>query len=204
MRRVAPFGDAAIEVSARDAEDARRLSLSLSSLPEVLEVVVGWDRVLCHLRDDVDVSSAAAVIERAPDHTQESADVAPRTHLVRALYDGSDLRELADAVGLSPSEVASLHAREYVVEVIGFLPGFAYLGGVDARIARPRRATPRTRVDPLSIGIAGPRTAIYPVASPGGWNLVGRAVDCVPFDTSRGALFRVGDRVRFVVEGVVC
>jgi UPF0271 protein len=204
VRRVAPFGDAAIEVSARDAEDARTLSFSLARVPEVLEVVVGWDRVLCHLRDGVAVEDALASIEGADERVDESALPAPRTHVVRAIYDGPDLRELADACSLSPSEVASLHAREYVVEVIGFLPGFAYLGSVDPRIARPRRATPRTRVEPLSIGIAGPRTAIYPAASPGGWNLVARAIDCAPFEPSRGALFRVGDRVRFVVEDVAC
>jgi UPF0271 protein len=203
VRRVAPFGDAAVEVSARDAEDARSLSLSLARVPEVLEVVVGWDRVLCHLREGVDPSAAIPAIERADAHT-ERIEVAVRTHVVRAVYDGPDLRELADTCAMSPAEVASIHAREYVVEVIGFLPGFAYLGTVDPRIARPRRATPRTRVDPLAIGIAGPRTAIYPLASPGGWNLVGRAVDCAPFDPNRGALFRVGDRVRFVVEEVPC
>ncbi|MGZ3421124.1 MAG: 5-oxoprolinase subunit B family protein [Polyangiales bacterium] len=203
MRRVAPFGETAIEVSARDAHDAQALARALAGLPEVLEVVVGWDRVLCHLREGVAPSEVLPTIERVDD-LRSPTEIASRIHAVRAVYDGPDLRELAEACALSPEEVATRHAREYEVEVIGFLPGFAYLGTVDPTIARPRRATPRTRVPPLSIGIAGPRTAIYPSASPGGWNLVGRAIDCVPFDPARGSLFAVGDRVRFVVEEVAC
>lgn len=206
--KVAAFGDAAVEIvldgEQASAGQARRVARAIErSADGVLEAVVGWDRVVAHLRDGADLEATRAAIERAVrvDLPEDEAE-ATREHRVRAVYDGPDLRELAEACELSVEEVAARHAAPtYVVEVIGFLPGFAYLGGVAPSIARPRRATPRPRVPPLSIGIAGPRTAIYPLPSPGGWNLVGRAVDFAPFDPSRTppARLQVGDRVRFEI-----
>lgn len=208
LRAVSPFGDAAIEVAASSAEDARRLARRLSLLEGVLECVVGWDRVLVHLRDGVSpasrIDAVRAEIAAPPSH-EDAIALSTRTHVVRVVYDGPDLREIAEATSLTCEEVARRHAApRYVVEVIGFLPGFAYLGGVDPTIARPRRATPRPRVEPLSVAIAGPRSAIYPLASPGGWNLIGRALDVVPFDARRtpASLFEVGDEVRFEIAEV--
>ena len=99
---------------------------------------------------------------------------------------------------LDPEEVVRRHlARTYEVQVVGFQPGFAYLGPLDPQIAKPRLASPRIRVPACSVGIAGGRTGIYPFASPGGWNLIGTAVGFTPFDPERGALLQLGDRVRF-------
>ena len=89
----------------------------------------------------------------------------------------------------------------YVVAAIGFLPGFAYLRGLDARLVVPRRAAPRTRVEALSVAIAGPYAGVYPFESPGGWNLLGTAVGFSPFDARAGAVLALGDRVRFVEVG---
>ena len=112
---------------------------------------------------------------------------------------GADLEDLAHNAGLATEEVVALHSgTEYRVYAIGFAPGFAYLGEVDARIAAPRLATPRQHVPRGAIAIADRQTAVYPAASPGGWNLVGRcprrlfdpaADPCMPV--------AVGDRVRF-------
>lgn len=193
---VAPFGDRAIEIVATDARHARRIARALDGVDGVREAVVGWDRVVAHV-DDVQIIGAIA---RALEALPEEGDVVGRLHVVSAVYDGPDLEEVARACGLSIAEVVARHsAVTYEVEVIGFLPGFAYLGGVDPAIRRPRRATPRPRVAALSIGIADARTAIYPSASPGGWNLIARAVDVVPFDPTRTppSCFAVGDRVRF-------
>jgi KipI family sensor histidine kinase inhibitor len=124
-----------------------------------------------------------------------------RLHEIRVVYDGPDLGEVAEQAGISTEDVAYLHSsKTYEVELIGFLPGFAYLAGVDDRLVLGRRAAPRPRVAAGSVGIAGPYTAIYPHASPGGWNLIGRAVDVTPFDPERvpPALFAPGDQVRFV------
>ncbi|MET4163378.1 KipI family sensor histidine kinase inhibitor [Marinobacterium sp. MBR-111] len=112
---------------------------------------------------------------------------------------GPDLTALAAQAGLTPDEVIELHqAGEYRVYAIGFAPGFAYLGDVDARIACPRLATPRQKVPRGAVGIADRQTAIYPAASPGGWNLIGRCPQPM-FDPDREPSMpvRVGDRVRF-------
>jgi KipI family sensor histidine kinase inhibitor len=113
---------------------------------------------------------------------------------------GPDLEALAATAALPVREVVALHtAKTYRVFMLGFMPGFPYMGVVDARIAASRRATPRLRVERGSVGIAGIQTGIYPVASPGGWQIVGRS-NLTLFDVSRPqpALFTAGDRVRFV------
>jgi allophanate hydrolase subunit 1 len=129
-----------------------------------------------------------------------AAGVRGREHVVRARYDGPDLDEVASRAGLSREDAIRAHAdRAYVVRLVGFLPGFAYLGPVAPPLALPRRPTPRTRVDPCSIGVAGGYTGVYPFASPGGWHLIARAVDFAPFDAEHGARLALGDRVRFEV-----
>lgn len=202
---IAPLGDEALEIVVPGAAHARRLARAIASIDGVLEAVVGWDRVVAHLVDPSRMNDVRSALERVELAPLEEETIPSREHEIRVIYDGPDLRELADACGLSPDEVARRHAAAtYVVEVIGFLPGFAYLGGLDPSIARPRRSTPRPRVPAFSVGIAGTRTAIYPLPSPGGWNLIGRVVACVPFDPTRTppSIFSVGDRVRFTVEDV--
>jgi antagonist of KipI len=112
---------------------------------------------------------------------------------------GPDLVAVAEWAGLSTDAVIERHAgTEYRVFMLGFLPGFAYLGSVDATIAAPRRSTPRVRVPTGSVGIAGKQTGIYPRESSGGWQLIGRSAVQV-FDASRDqpSLFAPGDLVRF-------
>ena len=112
---------------------------------------------------------------------------------------GPDLAAVAASAGLSESDVVDLHAGSlYRVFMLGFLPGFAYLGQVDDRIAVPRRSTPRLRVPAGSIGLAGRQTGIYPSASPGGWQLIGRT-PIKTFDMSRPNpfLLSAGDLVQF-------
>jgi inhibitor of KinA len=113
---------------------------------------------------------------------------------------GPDLADVASLAGMSPEEVVAVHAAvTYRVFMLGFLPGFAYMGVVDARIAAPRRANPRVRVPKGSVGIAGRQTGIYPLDAPGGWQLIGRTA-LEPFDIARPSpfLFKAGDCVRFV------
>lgn len=112
---------------------------------------------------------------------------------------GPDLPRIAEHSGLTEAEIISLHSDvSYRVYAIGFAPGFAYLGDVDPRIATPRLATPRQRVPRGAVAIADRQTAVYPAASPGGWNLIGlcplrlfdpAAEPCMPV--------AVGDKVRF-------
>jgi KipI family sensor histidine kinase inhibitor len=110
-----------------------------------------------------------------------------------------DLNEVAKKAGLSPQEVATRHAAgEYRVLMMGFAPGHAYMGGLDAKLAVPRRASPRAIVPAGSVAIANEQTVVYPYAISGGWNVIGRT-PMVLFDAarSRPSLLWPGDRVRF-------
>ena len=112
---------------------------------------------------------------------------------------GPDLATVAEFAHLPQDEVVRLHvARTYRVFMLGFLPGFAYLGMLDEQIAAPRRAIPRVRVPRGSVAIAGSQTGVYPVDSPGGWQVVGRTPVRL-FDKERPALFlmQAGDTVQF-------
>jgi inhibitor of KinA len=114
-------------------------------------------------------------------------------------YDGIDLGSVAERTGLSVAQVIEHHAAPwYEVGLVGFAPGFAYLGPLDARLILPRRPEPRPRVPAGAVAIGGAHTGVYPFATPGGWHLIGRT-DVALFDPSRPepALLRVGDRVRF-------
>ena len=113
---------------------------------------------------------------------------------------GPDLAEVAALCALSEEEVVTRHtAVSYRVYMIGFSPGFAYLGGLDATIAAPRRATPRTAVPAGSVGIAGMQTGIYPLASPGGWQIIGRTPEHLFLPAQEHpCLLNPGDRLRFV------
>ena len=112
---------------------------------------------------------------------------------------GPDLSEVAEYHGMTPSEVIALHsAVTYQVYMIGFTPGFPFLGGLDPRLHTPRKKTPREKVPAGSVGLADQQTGIYSLDSPGGWRLIGRTPVKL-FDLSREeALFlRAGDRVLF-------
>ena len=132
----------------------------------------------------------------------EQAEASRATIEVPVCYGGEqgpDLAAVAMQAGCSEEEVIRLHAgREYRVFVVGFVPGFAYMGPVAPQLALPRRGNPRTRVPAGSVAIAAGQTGIYPVETPGGWHLIGRT-KVRPFDESRAepALFRPGDRVVF-------
>lgn len=116
-----------------------------------------------------------------------------------AMEAGPDLQALADRAGLGIDEVINIHqSAEYRVYAIGFAPGFAYLGEVDARIAAPRLPTPRQKVPRGAIAIADRQTAVYPAPSPGGWNLIGRCpVRMFNPQSSPTMPLQVGDRVTF-------
>jgi inhibitor of KinA len=113
---------------------------------------------------------------------------------------GPDLELVADHNNVSKENVISLHASEpYLIYMLGFLPGFPYLGGMTDQIATPRRSTPRTTVAAGSVGIAGHQTGIYPIESPGGWNIIGRTpLRLYDPDTEQPILLQAGDYIRFV------
>ncbi|MDB6170080.1 MAG: Allophanate hydrolase subunit 1 [Verrucomicrobia bacterium] len=112
---------------------------------------------------------------------------------------GPDLAEVANHCGLEPEEVIDRHrSADYLVHAIGFLPGFPYLGGLPEKLRTPRRATPRALVPQGSVGIGGQQTGVYPMATPGGWQLIGRTpMPLFRMEEPEPAVLRVGDRVRF-------
>jgi len=113
-----------------------------------------------------------------------------RLHEIPCEYNGADLSFVAKSCGLSEQEIIRIHSeKEYTVYFLGFLPGFAYMGTTDERITVSRKVTP-TEIKAGDIGLAGIQTGIYPSASPGGWQIIGR--------TSTIPHFRAGDRVRFI------
>jgi KipI family sensor histidine kinase inhibitor len=139
-----------------------------------------------------------AVCDRVSASTPGSGTI--REHEIRMTYDGADLEEVALSCGLSVDEVVARHSgRGYTVDLLGFVPGFAYLSELDPSLQLPRRSQPRPRIPAGSVAIAGAQTAVYPLDTPGGWNIIGRT-DTVMFDASHdpAALLRPGDIVRFV------
>jgi UPF0271 protein len=194
-----PFGDAAWRARLPEGADGRAVLEALRSLPHVVDAVVSERHALVTFHPGAAPDGVTGALERALSMTTTPS--AAREHVVLVHYGGEDLEEVARTTMMSPDEFVARHVdRTYVVALIGFLPGFAYLRGLDPRIIVPRRASPRTRIAPLSIGVAGPYTGVYPFASPGGWNLVGVAVGFEPFDAQAGAKLALGDRVTFVRE----
>lgn len=143
----------------------------------------------------------ASALRSVQFESQDSGMLA-RTHRIEVCYSpelGPDLEEVSRACGVSVPALIELHHRaEYVVETIGFVPGFGYLRGLPDPLRIPRRSTPRTHVPAGSVAIVESMSAIYPFASAGGWHLIGRT-HCPIFDPQRDpvCMFRVGDRVRF-------
>ena len=113
---------------------------------------------------------------------------------------GPDLRFVASHNHLSEDEVISIHSgTDYLVYMLGFIPGFTYLGGMDSRIATPRLSSPRTLIPAGSVGIAGEQTGTYPSDSPGGWQIIGRTpVTMYDMSKAQAALLKAGDYVRYV------
>ena len=113
---------------------------------------------------------------------------------------GEDLSSMESLTGLTSEEIIAIHSgRDYRVYMLGFLPGFAYLGGMDERIAAPRLETPRVRIPAGSVAIGGSQTGVYPIDSPGGWRLIGSTpLDFYEPDREQPTLCAAGDYIRFV------
>lgn len=201
------LGDAAVTVEFgqkinREHSDmvfAAHAAIAAANIPGVREYVPTFRSLTVHY-DPAEISFAD-LAARIGDLSLEGAGAAEpgRNWTVPVLYDGPDLEEVARAAGLSVEAVAELHAStSYHVYMIGFLPGFAYLGDLPAPLRRPRLEVPRTRVPAGSVAIAEELTAVYPVVSPGGWRLLGRTP--LRFFDHRAdppSLLSPGDRVRF-------
>ncbi|WP_157246329.1 5-oxoprolinase subunit B family protein [Nonomuraea typhae] len=167
----------------------------------VAEIVPGPETVLVvapgadQARLRVQLAELAEVAAHGPGREAEVA----RAVVVPVVYDGADVADVARETGLTEAEVIARHCgRELVVGWLGFAPGFAYLTGLDPALRVSRLATPRTSVPAGSVAIAGPYSAVYPSASPGGWRLLGRTgLRVWDVGAEPPSLFRPGTRVRF-------
>jgi KipI family sensor histidine kinase inhibitor len=188
-----PLGDRAIRFARPAGVSPRTIVKEVRAWPGVVDVVVARDDVAAYFAAEPVVADVAI---RALAKIKDDLDTVRDIELA-ATYDGPDLDDVAQALGLTTGEVKQLHAAGvYTVETMGFAPGFAYLTGLDPKLVLPRRATPRPRVPAGSLAIAGSHTAVYPFDSPGGWHLIGR-VPARMFGPD-GPLLRLADRVRFV------
>lgn len=204
-------GDSAVFVEFEErideAVNARAIALAeavqAAGVPGVRDVVPTYRAVAVYFDPlRTDYGRLVDRIEHELRHPSASAAQARTPIRIPVCYGGDlgpDLPDVAAFAGLSEDEVVRVHSGgTYRVFMLGFVAGFAYLGTVDARIAMPRRATPRVRVPPGSVGVAGIQTGIYPAETPGGWQLIGRT-PVKPFDPARAEpfLLQAGDHVRF-------
>ncbi len=182
-----------------------RLTQRLGEIPEVVEAIPGMNNITVVLRNPH--SLALDAIERLQRWWEESEALEPESRnidipVVYGTAAGPDLGEVARHAGLTEKQVVELHASvDYVVWFLGFQPGFPYLGGLPEQLATPRRDEPRLLVPAGSVGIGGAQTGIYPLATPGGWQLIGHTL--LPlFDPHRDepVLLRPGDTVRFIPQ----
>ncbi|PYJ49030.1 MAG: kinase inhibitor [Verrucomicrobia bacterium] len=223
---IIPLGDCALIVRVRERfEDAPEETLSevlrtfqklrKVAIPGVIEIAPAYTSVAVFF-DPIAIAKASGTTEKvfewlatkirgvlssARSYGRRST-VAPCLIEIPVCYDPEfaiDIARVAEHTKISTSEVIDLHsAAEYRVSCIGFVPGFPFLTGLAKRLATPRRDVPRKQIPPGSVGIGGAQTGIYPLRSPGGWNLIGRT-PLKLFDPAKNppALLRAGDRVRF-------
>jgi inhibitor of KinA len=208
--RVVPFGESALLVELGDEfkESTVRWARGIAdhwetvfrfgpAVPAYASAVLRFDPL----------RTAPAEAQKAAESLLERGELALATHdtpgrlvEIPTTYDGPDLVETAERSHLSVDDLIRLHAeREYTAYFLGFLPGTAYCGRLDPRIVAPRLERPRERVPAGSVAIADGQTIVYPLASPGGWRLIGRT-DLLMFDpdATDPARIRAGDRVRFL------
>lgn len=209
--RILSVGEAAFTVEFGDAVDvtlnrqvhALDAALRARPVPGLVETVPTYRSLL--VMYDPQASDAEAMRATLTEALNALATVdLPQGRLVEipVRYGGEwgpDLADVAAHCGMTQAAVIELHAQPvYTVAMLGFAPGFAYLLGLPDALATPRLATPRLRVPPGSVGIAGAQTGVYALSTPGGWRIIGRT-DLALFDASRAEPFALhaGDRVRF-------
>jgi inhibitor of KinA len=218
--RISPLGDSALRLEFGEKIDesihvrvqAACAALEEAVVPGIRELVPAYTTVTIHY-NPADLFAAGAPaedlsgwlalrVERVVAGARRAAAPRGRRVEIPVCYGGEfgpDLSRVAAQAGLTEAEVIRRHAAaEYRVALVGFAPGFPYLLGLPAELATPRHARPRTAVPAGSVAIAGGQTGVYPLSSPGGWNLIGRtALRLFDPQADPPALLQTGDRVRF-------
>ena len=208
-----PAGDRAILVQLGNAIDeavndkvrALYRAVLAAADPAVIEAVPAYTTLLVHYRPELrSFAEMKALLtdlaaKAAADGTAEAGRRTLVVPVCYGLHFGPDIWEMEEKLGLSRQEIIDLHSgRDYRIYMMGFLPGFVYLGGMDERLAYPRLKKPRLRIEAGAVGIAGSQTGIYPSVSPGGWRIIG-STPLLLFDPARDPAVPVsaGDAIRF-------
>jgi inhibitor of KinA len=217
---IQPLGDHAITITFGDHidENINKQVLALfhhlqqQNIPAVKDIIPAYTSLTIvydimmirsmHYTDSA-FSYMHTEVENALRHIEEHGTGTVRTMQIPVCYDvslGLDLQEMATQKKISVEEIISLHSSQtYHVYMIGFMPGFPYMGKVDAKIATPRKSVPRKMVFAGSVGIADFQTGIYPFNSPGGWNIIGRTpLMMFNLQYKEPCLLQPGDKIEFV------
>ncbi|MFL5787485.1 MAG: 5-oxoprolinase subunit PxpB [Flavisolibacter sp.] len=214
-----PLGDSALVIDFGNIidEDLNKKVYSLynliknSSISHIVDLIPAYSSLAVYYElhafyqknghEKTAFEAIAEKVEELTNNDHQTIDKSGRTFRIPVCYSeqyGLDLQELAQKKNLAIEEVIELHtAKSYRVFMIGFLPGFTYMGKVDDRIVLPRRDKPK-KVLPGAVGIAGNQTGVYPLSSPGGWNIIGRTpVSLFDKEKTDPVLFQAGDEVTF-------
>ena len=200
---VADFGNV-ISEEVNQKVNLLQQKLAEKELPGVLELVPAFRSLLIEYDPAMlPMQKLRDILQHIPLEEQLQNTVAKHIWKIPCCYGGKygeDLQNMAELTGLSPQEIINIHSStDYRVYMLGFLPGFVYLGGLDPRIAVPRLSVPRVEIPAGSVAIGGSQTGVYPIASPGGWRLIG-STPLAFYDPEREKpiLCEAGDFIRFV------
>ena len=203
--RIQPLGDSALlaELSTRldTVINTRAIALAtaLKKRRDVRQAIAGYASVTVQFDPEQTThDSLGAAIKRLAAKRPPMAEPG-RLHRIPVNYDGPDIAEVGERLQLSRERIIEIHSRPiYRVFLVGFVPGWAYLGPLPNELVLPRREVPRTQVPAGSVAIAGRQSGVYPLPTPGGWHLIGRtSVKLFLPDSDPPCLFRAGDRVKF-------
>ncbi len=153
--------------------------LSKSKIKGITEVVPSYSDILIHYNPlEIEYKKLLTQLKELGSKIENTPLPKPKTVRIPVLYGGEfgkDIKEVEKHTGLSSEEIIQLHTQNrYLVYMLGFTPGFCYLGGMDKRLATPRKKIPEQKIFAGSVGIAAEQTGIYPIDSPGGWQIIGR------------------------------
>ncbi|GAV22772.1 5-oxoprolinase subunit PxpB [Carboxydothermus pertinax] len=168
------------EINLEVNQKVMTLDQRLKGIPGIIETVPTYRALAVYFEPlSLSFGELKNLVESLTQDLKEDLSIATtRVYRIPVVYGGEfgpDLLEVARINNLTPEEVVAIHTKKrYYIYMLGFTPGFPYLGGLDPRIAAPRKVSPRPRVEAGSVGIAGMQTGIYPLSSPGGWQIIGR------------------------------
>lgn len=182
---------------------AFKIAVEKSGIPGIVETVPTYRSLLVHYKPEVIGYKAITEIFKSLMGTLDNIEIPPPTVIeIPVLYGGEmgpDIENVASHNGKTVEEVIKIHtSQEYLIYMIGFIAGFPYLGGMSKEIATPRLKEPRVKIDGGSVGIAGEQTGIYPLDSPGGWQLIGRTpLKLYDAEREKPVLLEAGQYIKF-------